>query len=251
MLGGNDNKVGRGFIDIHSHMLPGVDDGCQDSGDVLRCIEQLKGAGFVGSFCTPHMGRIFPENTPQHVRQWTGRLKASLADAGVSYDLWPGGELGLFDAVIPWLEKYGPPTLGESRCVLLDMWFDDWPTWVMPAFRWLVDNKYQPIWAHPERVNAPEELPQRLAEAASMGVWLQGNVRSFTGEEGYLPDLLARQWLAEGRYRFLAIDMHGPGDLASRLEAIELIAKDFGGDVVQAMLGDNVRRDVLGDARQP
>lgn len=241
----DQRPVALGYVDIHSHLLPGVDDGCQDSGDVLACIEQLRAGGFVGSFCTPHMGRIFPDITPQHVRQWTRQLKEWLAEAGVEYELWPGGELGLFDAVIPWLEKHGPPTLGESRCVLVDMWFDEWPKWVVPAFRWLLDNKYQPIWAHPERVNAPQDLPGHVAEAQAMGVWLQANVRSFSGEEGYLADFFARQWLAEGRYKFLAIDMYGPGDLSSRLEAMALVAKDFGEAAVQSLFSDAPRAHLL------
>src|SRR5688572_22605052 len=77
--------VGRvGRIDVHSHLIPGVDDGCVDFAQVLECVRVLRAEGYVGTVCTPHVyGPAFLKSTPDRIRKWTAELSARLADAGV------------------------------------------------------------------------------------------------------------------------------------------------------------------------
>ena len=67
------------------------------------------------------------------------------------------------------------------------------------------------------------------------GVWLQGNFRSFTGAEGYTANRLVRQWLTNERYQFLALDMHRPESLDSRLDGVQLLVEEFGGEIFDEM----------------
>lgn len=235
-----------GRIDIHSHLLPGVDDGCQNLDESLTCVRRLIERGFVATICTPHMWAHLPANTPDHVTALTLQLQAHINAAGLEYRVYPGGELGLRDGVIDWMKEYGVPTLADSRCVLADFWDDNWPDTVDDALQWLLDQNYQPILAHPERIPCHEQLDQRLRDLASRGVWLQGNTRCYTGEEGYLPDLFMRQFLSEGRYRLLALDMHGPDSLPGRFDGMDLIARDMGPQLVQKLMDSVPRQDVLG-----
>jgi len=234
-----------GRIDIHSHLLPGIDDGCQDMAESLACIRRLKAAGYVGSICTPHLGRWQPELTPQQVMNQTIVLQSQLRQLAEDYRIWPGGEVGLWDGVIAWMQAHGVPTLAGSRCVLVDMWPEKWEKWINPAFRWLIDQGYQPILAHPERSPCVNELDQRVRDLEAMGVWLQGNLRCITGEDGYAADLFMRQWLAENRYRFLALDMHRPDSLVSRLEGIGLVEQTCGRGVTEHLIDMAPRRDIF------
>ena len=176
-------------IDIHSHLLPSIDDGCRSLDESIECITKLKSMGFVGSICTPHMWpEAFPGNTPEHVRAWTARLQQDLMERGVEYQVWPGGELRLFEGVVQWMQTNGVPTLADSRYVLIDTWDRSWPKFAASVFQWLIGQKYQPILAHPERVPDQRGLDKRIREVEEMGLLLQCNANSFTGAEGLRAD---------------------------------------------------------------
>jgi protein-tyrosine phosphatase len=236
-----------GCIDIHSHMIPGVDDGCQSLEETLQCIAILREHGFVASICTPHLWpTMFPANTPANIVQWTESLRQRLAERGVDYRVYPGGELRLFDGVTSWMEKVGVPTLASSRYVLCDFWEPRWRRWVDEAFDWLLRNRYTPILAHPERLSIPKILPDKLAELTARGVLLQGNFRCFTGEEGGLADQQVRAWMDESRYTFLAMDMHRPDAMPGRIDGLHLVERDYGRELLDQMTITHPRQMVLG-----
>jgi short-subunit dehydrogenase len=117
-----------GRIDLHGHLLPGIDDGCGTSEESLECIRRLLAHGFVGSVCTPHVTREnYPENTPENIARAVAALEERVAAAGLDYALWPGGEVRIARSTVAWLEEQGVPTLGSGRWVLVDHWGPTWP----------------------------------------------------------------------------------------------------------------------------
>jgi len=235
-----------GRIDIHSHLLPSVDDGCFDFEESLACVRKLQEAGFVGSICTPHFNPTdLICNNIEHIRTLTEMLDEELRDAGVEYRIWPGGELRLYDGVVDALKRGGVPTLADSRCVLVDFWVKKWPRWVVPAFEWMLEQGYQPILAHPERLACAKGLDVRLGELTELGVWLQGNFRPMTGQDGSEANRWVRRLLSEGRYRFMALDMHRPDSLDSRLDGMQLVEAEFGESVLDRLTVDAPRKHIL------
>jgi len=245
----------KGRIDIHSHLLPSVDDGCMAFEESLECVRRLKKAGFVGSICTPHViGSKSTEsnnNQIQHIRCWVSQFRQELCDAQIEYQLWPGGELRLFDGVIDWLKYQEVPTLADSRCVLVDFWEPVWPAWIMKAFEWLLANGFQPILAHPERLAGGNGLDGQLKTLTSMGVWLQGNFRPMTGLDGYEPDIWVRRLLSEDRYQFMAMDTHRPNTLDDRLDGMRLVEQEYGLAMLNRLTIEAPRRLVFGSACIP
>lgn len=235
-----------GRIDIHSHLLPSVDDGCFDFEESLACIERLQQAGYVGSICTPHFNPTdLICNNIEHIRTLTEMLAERLREAGVEYRVWPGGELRLYDGVVDALKRGGVPTLADSRCVLVDFWVNKWPRWITPAFEWMLEQGYQPILAHPERLACTKVLDAKLAELTELGVWLQGNFRCMTGQDGFEANRWVRQLLSEDRYRFMALDMHRTESLNSRLDGIGLVEAEFGQEVVDRFTVQAPREYIL------
>ena len=217
-------------IDIHSHLLPNIDDGCKSDDESLTCVRKLKDAGYIGTICTPHIWpEAFPQNLPMQVRAWAGRFSDLLEDMGIDYQIWPGGELRLFDGVIPFIEKHGVPTLADSRYVLVDFWDKQWPKWANKTFEWFLNHKYRPILAHPERIpDQRGDLDDRLREVEQMGVLLQGNARSLTNGEGIPASMILRKLLREERLHFFALDMHRPDTLNQRFDGMSLLEVEFG-----------------------
>jgi protein-tyrosine phosphatase len=224
-----ETRPALGRIDLHSHLLPDVDDGCASIEASLACIAELRTQGYIGSVCTPHVWTdLYPDNTPARIARWVDRLRDRLVSDGIDYRIWPGGEVRLFDGIVSWMKVHGVPTLAGSDCVLMDFWEDTWPGYVDRTFRWLLDEGYTPVLAHPERLACIDELYERLDDLAAMGVLLQGNFKPVTGEEGLKPMTVVRRLLDEDRYAFMALDMHGPDSLAGRFAGLRIVERELG-----------------------
>lgn len=220
-------------IDVHSHMLPGIDDGCEDLEQSLESVVRLQAYGYVGTVCTPHIWPdLFPGNTPSHIQGLTVQLQRELKARGIDYRLWPGGELRLFKGAIKWLGQHGVPTLAGTGYVLCDLWEDRWPRHADQTLDYLLEQGYTPILAHPERMNLDGKLPGQLDALAERGVLLQGNFNCFTGDEGHLAAERVRRFLQEDRYALMAMDMHRPDALDTRLEGLDIMSREFGIDEV-------------------
>ncbi len=236
-----------GPIDVHSHLIPGVDDGCDSVKDMLGCIEQLMQRGFTGSVCTPHVfPAMFPETTPANVRDWVAALQEDVDAAGLDYQLWPGGEVRIISGMIDWMAEHGVPTLGDSRYVLMDTWGDAWPDEGDELCEHLVTQGYTPILAHPERMPISDDvLADLLDRLNAMGVLLQGNFNSFSGAEGPSAATWAARLMREGRYFLLASDVHHPHDMETRFEGLALAEIEAGPEQLADMIVANPRK-VLG-----
>jgi len=223
------DSLPQGRIDLHSHLIPGIDDGCQSLDESLACVDTLSEEGFVATMCTPHLWpELFPANVPENIERWTQQLQADLAETGRSYTVWPGAEIRLFDGIIDWFQQHGVPTLAGTPYVLMDFWNPVWPNWVDEAADWLLEQGYRPILAHPERTTDQYRLLERLRSLRERGVLLQGNCRPFMGCEGREPEHNMRQLLAEQAYDFIALDMHGPDSLPDRLEGLAQLRQELG-----------------------
>ncbi len=241
-----------GHIDVHSHLLPRIDDGCATIDESIECIRQLMAAGFAGSVCTPH----FCRETNSHITREAidgalAGLSERVAEEGIDYRLWPGGEVRLARSTIPWFEEVGVPTLGAGRSVLVDFWGMTWSDYASDICRYLIERGYQVIVAHPERMNLV--LPSRdevIESLGAMGVTFQGNLNSLTGGEGAEAGDVSARLLAENRYDLLATDVHGPVGLARRIEGIAVAERLVGPKRLAALL-DERPREILSAATHP
>jgi protein-tyrosine phosphatase len=236
-----------GPIDLHSHLLPGIDDGCDSLDESLDAIARLQQAGYVGTICTPHVwNELFPDNDAPRIRRWVDQLAHALADRGIDYPLWPGGEVRLFPAFTRHYDTRPIPTLAGTNRVLCDMFSDRWPDWALPALQHMLDRGYQPILAHPERINVEEAVwSRRIEQARDMGVWLQGNFEAFTGGLGRRADRYIRLLAQRRAYTFLALDMHRPYALPDRLDGRQIAIDELGHDTVATLTDARVRELIL------
>lgn len=232
-----------GRIDSHSHILPGIDDGCPDLDASLACVRQFMAAGYVGTICTPHViPKMYPGNTPRTIQTRVTELQAEITRQGLDYQVWPGGEFLLAQDNWEWFERDGVPTLGSSRAVLMDWWETSWPDFADATIDRLFAEGYQPILAHPERMKLPQgELLELVDALSARGVWLQGNLNSLSGGEGTQSQALCRTWLQSGRYELLASDAHHPDRLAGRFEGLQVAIDLVGLDQVKELVERRIR----------
>src|SRR6266550_1675211 len=109
----------QGRIDVHTHLLPGVDDGCADVAESIACGRMLLAAGYSHAFCTPHIWPNLPHNNVEVIAQRTRELQQEFDRAGVTLKLLPGGELWCSDAIESPTRRSVEKVLLERRYFLL------------------------------------------------------------------------------------------------------------------------------------
>jgi len=218
-----------GRIDVHSHLLPGIDDGCKTVTESIACARALVDNGYTHAFCTPHVWPKYTGTSRVSVPRWCKSLEAELAAAGVPLKLLPGGELNLFLGVDKTPAEEIIP-LGLGRYVLVDMWAADIPPHFELAIRRLQDELgLTVILAHPERMRAVQDRPELADYFADLGILLQGNLQCFSDR----PDAATRQvvesYLLDDRYFLLGSDSHNPETMGVRMNglarAIDLVGE--------------------------
>ncbi|MFG0252624.1 MAG: CpsB/CapC family capsule biosynthesis tyrosine phosphatase [Phycisphaerales bacterium JB038] len=252
---------GRGLIDLHNHLLPGIDDGCSDVDESLACVRQMIQAGYVGAVCTPHGGpRLAPGNTPQRLAELCEVLHSALEREGLRFPILPGCELSLTADLLPWIEKHGVQALGvagdararRGGAVLFDYWGSDWTPACDEFLDYLLDLELTPVLAHPERMNIHDGWLALLERLSERGVLLQGNLRPLVGRDGLLAQYRAEQLLDLNRYEVMALDAHRQACLPPRLEGARRLRAGWGRKRSKQLLETGPRRLVgLGRSLAP
>jgi protein-tyrosine phosphatase len=205
-----------GRIDVHAHLLPGIDDGCPTVDDSLECARQLVARGYSHCVCTPHIWRNLPHNDRHGIDRRVAELQAELDRARTPLLLLPGGEINLTPDVISGDPDAVVTYALRGRHVLIDLWAERLPPHFDPSVRWFHARGLTVILAHPERMRAVQDNPSLADHFAQLGVLLQGNFQCFGDPPHAHTRVTAERFLAERRYFTLGTDLHGRASLPAR-----------------------------------
>lgn len=206
------------YVDCHTHILPGVDDGARDWDDALEMAGIAVREGSSRLFATPHGHAGTYHVDPGVTRAKTAELNDRLARAGITLRVLPGMEL--HHCVTPTgegavdLDRLSAGTaIGldggmEASFLLLEFAFSEWPPDAARTLRLFRERGVQVVLAHPERYDALKRDPSRVKMALDEGVWLQLTSGSIMGRFGQTAQQLSRLWLAEGKVSVIASDAH-------------------------------------------
>ncbi len=231
-----------GSIDIHNHLLPGVDDGCQSIAESLECANALVEAGFTHAFCTPHIWRSLPGNSPDRIPEMVQQLQQACDDANIRIRLFAGGEINLHANVREQLERGIMTFAGLGKFALMDLWADRLEPWLDETIRWMQSTGLKLILAHPERMRAIQDDPSRADYFLERGVLLQCNLQCIGDAEHTDTHRTAARLLHERRYFAVATDFHNPQSLPSRLRGLQVLERVVDPQYRQKLLRDNPRQ---------
>lgn len=199
------------MIDLHSHLLPGVDDGPDTIAEAVEMARAAWDAGTRLMVCTPHMSARYP-TSPHAVHEGVARLRTALADAEVGLRIAGGGEIDLEHLRRMGDEDLALAALGDGgRWILLEMPFRGWPLALPQILRDLEIRGYGAIIAHPERAEAIQRAPDRMRDIVGRGALVQLTAGSFLGDHGPAARRTALMLLAGGAAHLLASDAHSAG----------------------------------------
>ncbi len=216
-----DKGFFRGFTDVHSHILPCVDDGSKSLEESLEILDRYEHMGIERVIFTPHIMEEYPNNSSQSLRatfeqfktSYNGNVKLSLAaeymlDAKFNQHLASGDMLTLWDNNLLVECSYISPPVG-----LWDMIYN------MSA------SGYQAVLAHPERYKFLDDEDFRIL--SSMGVKYQVNLLSLTGYYGGMAKDKAQKIIDNGECFAIGTDIHKISTIAKWIEPMRLPKKSI------------------------
>lgn len=240
------------MVDIHHHLLWGLDDGAKDFETSLAMAKASAADGVTEIVCTPHASGQFafqPELNEQRRKQ----LQAALNAEGVPLKLGQGCDFHLsYDNIIE--VKENPSRFSVNGLGYLMVEVPDYgvPPGLAETFYELQLAGLTPILTHPERNPTLQNDLERVAEWMRGGVLVQVTGDSVTGKMGRTAQRIAHKLLERRWVHFLATDAHNVSSRPPRLsEARDVVAKKYGADYAESLVTINPRCVFEGAAVSP
>jgi tyrosine-protein phosphatase YwqE len=193
---------------MHSHFLPGVDDGARNMEESLAMLEKMEQFGYQKCILTPHVKSSIYPNTSESLMKVFKDLKEAAIAQGLRLELELGAEYFLDDYFITLLDEQPLLCFGKDRFVLVEFSFTNPPVYEEEAFTKIKAKGYTPILAHFERYiyfHGSMEAAQRYRE---LGVNIQLNLNSLTGHYGPEVRKQAERMMDECLVDFVGTDAH-------------------------------------------
>ena len=234
------------MIDLHCHLLPGIDDGPATPGETLRLCRMAVADGITHAIVTPHIHPGRWSNTKQSIARDCARLQRALARRNIPLRVGFAAEVRLTDQVMRQVEENEIPFYGEVdgyRVMLLEFPHNQIIPGSDKLAQWLLARKIRPLIAHPERNKQLMKEPALLQPFIDIGCWLQLTAGSVLGNFGERAESLAKLLLDEDKVKVLASDGHNIGVRKPVLsEAFSYISEHYGEACARRLMLDNPER---------
>ena len=198
------------FVDIHCHLVPGIDDGAKSWHESLAMARMAVADGIETIVVTPHQLGSYAHNSGEMIRHRTAELQRELDAHHIPLRVLPGADVRIDDGMINGLKNGDVVTLGDhGRHVLLElpheMYFP-----LEPVLDDLAQAGMVGILSHPERNQGLLKQPSLVITLVDYGCLMQVTAGSLTGTFGPNSQNMAEWMLNEGVVHFLSTDAHGP-----------------------------------------
>ncbi|MBO4385163.1 MAG: hypothetical protein J5854_07070 [Clostridia bacterium] len=233
------------MIDIHCHIVPGVDDGSDDIAESARMGEVAEACGVTDIIVTPHCN--IPGSYRNYFGPWYDRefegLKSLFSEHGINVKLHRGMEVFGTDDVAKLYDEGLVLTLAGSEFMLVEFDFGDDMWRVRDVLYSLFERKITPIIAHPERYFPVQDDPYFALDWVKMGCLLQINRTSLLSHRSDPCYRTARTLLDEAAVHFIATDSHGVFSRTTRLsDAYDFIMERYPAEWAEILMDENPRR---------
>jgi protein-tyrosine phosphatase len=193
--------------DMHSHLLPGIDDGVPDMITAIELIKEMKSLGYKKLITTPHIMSDVYKNTPEIIKGKLELLSNTLIVEGIDIQIQAAGEYQIDDGFPSLLEKGDLLTFGDNH-ILIELPYYHAPPILYEITFELQISGYKIILAHPERYQYWHHDFTKYHEMKDRGIFFQMNMMSISGH--YSPEVkkVAEKMIDQGLIDFLGSDLH-------------------------------------------
>jgi protein-tyrosine phosphatase len=237
-----------GYIDLHCHFVPGIDDGARTAEEGVALLQALHEAGFERTIATPHMRPGLFENTAAEISAAYDRMLPVIArSTGVPQTALSSEHYFTDEVYQRILAGSGLPYPG-GRAVLLEFYEIDFLPVIEQRLYDLRRRRLTPVIAHPERYRCFWKSAARLEDLVRTGTVALLDTAALVGKYGKEPEKCARKLLKEGLYHAACSDAHRPDDVEEVLDGMKYIRKRHGEDEIERLFREGPEEILAGRA---
>lgn len=218
------------MIDFHSHILPNVDDGSKSVEETFDLLKEAKKAGFDTVISTSHYMENYYEVNVAEREIWIKALSENLYKKNIDLKLYLGNEIYITDKIITLLKNKKATSINNSRYVLFEFPLNTKPLNIYDIIYDMIQYKYVPILAHPERYFFVQKDPELIYDLIQKGVLMQSNYGSILGQYGEKAQIMVRKFLENNMVHFLGSDVHKEGTIYPKIQTALAEIKNIIGD---------------------
>lgn len=208
------------MIDIHSHILPNIDDGARSIEETFHLIQEAQEAGFEAIIATSHyMEGYYETDTPER-EVWINAIYENLQAKNIDVKLFLGNEIYMSENIIKLLEEGKASTINDTSYVLFELPLNVEPLNLYDVIYEMQEYKIVPILAHPERYTFIQKEPELVYELIQKGVLMQANYGSIIGQYGEKAKIIVKKFLENNMIHMLGSDVHRENTIYPKIPAI-------------------------------
>jgi tyrosine-protein phosphatase YwqE len=209
-------------VDMHSHILPGIDDGAKNIDQSIELIEGLIGLGFSQLLCTPHVMTDFYRNSTDLIKIKLDQLRNELDRRNININIRASAEYYFDEELTKRLKRNDIISFGKERYLLFEFSYLNEQQQIFEIITDMINAGYTPVLAHPERYPYYVMNSEKFRQIKSMGVKFQINLLSLTGNYGISAVKGAKYLIDENLVDFIGTDIHKN----TQLEGLEHVLKN-------------------------
>lgn len=208
------------MIDMHSHILPGIDDGSNSIEESIEMLREAKNAGFDSVISTSHYIEEYYTFNENQRRDLLKDIQNNLARDNIDLKLYLGSEIYLSENILNLLKEFEASTINGTSYVLFELPLQVKPMNLYEVIYDMLRNKLVPILAHPERYKFVQESPELVLDLMDKGVLMQSNFASIIGRYGKRAQITVEKLLRNNAVHFLGTDTHKKHSIYTKMPEI-------------------------------
>lgn len=227
------------MIDVHCHLVYGVDDGSTSLNETLQMLKEAKNVGFTDIILTPHFSNYF-QVSAEEISKKIEEIKRE-SQAGIN--LYQGNEIYITSTLIDDLNNKKSVSLNNSKYVLFEVPMHNSTYNVDEVIYDILNAGKVPILAHPERYDFVQSDPNWLLNYIERGVLFQSNYASIVGRYGKEAKETVKKLLTHNMIHFLGSDNHKPNTVYAEMpEILNKLEKLIGPNYLKTLSVDNPQK---------
>lgn len=217
------------MIDVHSHIIPKIDDGARELEESYIMIKEAENSGFTNIISTSHYIEGYYEEDKEKIDEWIKLTNNTLKEKKINVTLHCGSEIYITQNLVDLIKNKKANTLAESRYVLFELPMNSNIKYLNNIIFEIKSHNMIPVIAHPERYTYVQENPNILIPLIEQGTLFQGNYASIIGKYGNYAKTTMKKLLKADMIHFLGTDCHRKNDIYNEMKEILIVLSNIVG----------------------
>ncbi len=218
------------MIDIHTHILPNIDDGAKSIEETFNLIKEAEKVGFEAIVSTSHYKEGYYETDTPEREVWVSAIYENLQAKHINVMLYLGNEIFLSENIIRFLEEGKASTINDTSYVLFELPLEEEPDNLYDKIYEMQQNKIVPILAHPERYCYIQKEPELVYDLIQKGVLMQADFGSIIGQYGKKPQIIVKKLLENNMIHILSSNVHKQNTIYPKIPEILIELEELIGE---------------------